>query len=163
MFKQSFSVTNFLRVTGYRDPRPGEIVATFCNEKRNHLPPKQRRNFCSRQLQLFVLPLHSARVPQFLSLSPFFFAFFPSLSSSGAIVRIYHPCATFSLLRIECREPAASHPTPSFWLTSANPRNAWDGKDRGWSRKARSKRVGKRRFEKTREGRWLGSQRSDTT
>lgn len=58
--------------------------------------------------------------------------------------------ATFSLLRIECREPAASHPTPSFWPMSANPRNAWDGKARGWGREVVE--AGKHRFEKTRGG-----------
>jgi len=111
-------------------------VATFCDEKRNHLLPKQRRNFCSRQLQLSVLPLHSAMFPQSLSpsLSSLSFSLSLFLSSTSAIVRIYHPYATFSLLRIECREPAALHPTPSFWPTSANPRNTWDGKDRGWGR-----------------------------
>lgn len=75
------------------------------------------------------LSLFLCTLPLSLSLS------FP-LSSTSAIVRLYYPRATFSLLRIECREPAASHPTPSFWLTSANPRNAWDGKDRGWGREA---------------------------
>lgn len=148
-------------------------MATFCNKKRNQLPPKQRRNFCLRQLQLFVLPLHSVRVPQSVSLSlfllflftPLTLSFYPSLclSSTNAIVRIYHPCATFSLLRIECREPAASHPIPSFWPTSANPRNAWDRKDRGLRQGGGGSRFGKHRFEKTRKGWWLGSQRSDTT
>lgn len=148
-------------------------MATFCNKKRNQLPPKQRRNFCLRQLQLFVLPLHSVRVPQsvFLSLSPLplpaplsliLFLSLP-LSSTNAIVRIYHPCATFSLLRIECREPATSHPIPSFWPTSANPRNAWDRKDRGLKQGDGGSGFGKHRFEKTRKGWWLGSQRSDTT
>lgn len=100
--------------------------------------------------------------PPYSPLTPFpsFLFSFPLLSTC-AIVRIYYPRATFSLLRIECREPAASHPTPSFWPTSANPRNAWDGKDRGWGREVVGSGLGS--TDSRRRGRDGGSDRRGRT
>lgn len=75
------------------------------NEKRNRLPPKQRANLCLRQLQLFVLPLHSGHVPEAnpllsfsLSLPPFFPSSLPPLSLFLFLALLIFLLFSFSLI-----------------------------------------------------------------
>lgn len=113
-------VTNFLRATSHWDLGqvkswlPPAFAATR-KEIDSHLSTVES-SACD-SYSFFVLPPHSGparRVPSQVPLSPSPFpspssplslslslSFFPLLSSASTVVRIYHLCATFSLLRIE--------------------------------------------------------------